>query len=127
MSATDVFEKGKKKFQRWCQSKGHYAKIALDDQLFSVIHDVGFRTLIERVEPRYAMPSRWHFSDVCLPELYDVVATHVRELIAPDISQPSASDRWGSDVSLTNMLSLYKLCMLFYFFIAYCALLECKQ
>ena len=48
--------------------------IALDDQPFSVVDDVGFRRLIKHIEPRYAMPSRRHFSE---SELYNVVANHV--------------------------------------------------
>ena len=68
---------------------------------------MGFGRLIEHVEPRYAMPSRQHFSDVCLPELFNVVATHVHELMASDISAISfTTDIWSSDVSLISMLSL---------------------
>lgn len=53
------------------------------------------------------MPSGRHFSDVCLPKLFNVVATHVHELIASDISVISfTTDIWSSDVSLTSMLSL---------------------
>ncbi len=81
--------------------------VALDDQPFSVVEDVGFRRLIEHIEPRYVMPSRRHFSEVCLPELFNVVATHVHEHIAADISAISfTTDIWSSDVSITSMLSL---------------------
>ncbi|XP_061128956.1 zinc finger BED domain-containing protein 4-like [Syngnathus typhle] len=81
--------------------------IALDDQPFSIVEDVGFRRLIEHIEPRYAMPSRRHFSGVCLPELFNIVATHVHELLASDITAISfTTDIWSSDVSLTSMLSL---------------------
>ena len=81
--------------------------IAFDDQPFSVVEDVGFRRLIEHIEPRYAMPSRRHFSDVCLPELFNVVASHVHELMASDITAISfTTDIWSSDVCLTSMLSL---------------------
>lgn len=68
LSVADIFEKARKFSSDGAKTKDITQKIALDDQPFSVVQDVGFRTLIEHVEPRYAMPSR-HFSDVCLPEL----------------------------------------------------------
>lgn len=81
--------------------------IALDDQPFSVVENVGFRGLMEYVEPRYKMPSRRYFSDVCLPELYNVVATRIHELLASDIPAISfTTDIWSSDVSPMSMLSL---------------------
>ena len=71
--------------------------IALDDLPFSVVEDVGFRRLIEHIEPCYAMLSRRHYSDVCLPELFNVVATHVHELKASDIYAISfTTDIWSS-------------------------------
>lgn len=89
-SVADVFEKARKFPSDGVKAKGITQKImeciALDDQPFSVVEDVGFRRLIEHIEPRYVMPSRRHFSEVCLPELFNVVATHVHEHIAADIS-----------------------------------------
>ncbi|KAF0047447.1 hypothetical protein F2P81_001080 [Scophthalmus maximus] len=58
---------------------------ALDDQLFSIVEGVGFRSLMEYMEPRYILPRRRHFADVCRPEMYKVVATHIHELLARDI------------------------------------------
>ncbi len=84
-SVADVFEKARKFPSDGVKAKGITQKImefiALDDQPFSVIEDVGFLILIEHIEPRYVMPSRRHFSEVCLPELFNVVATHVHEHI----------------------------------------------
>ncbi|XP_053285395.1 zinc finger BED domain-containing protein 4-like [Pleuronectes platessa] len=37
--------------------------IALDDQPFSVVGDVGFRGLVEYMEPRYTLPSRRHLAE----------------------------------------------------------------
>ncbi|KAJ4923698.1 hypothetical protein JOQ06_013977, partial [Pogonophryne albipinna] len=60
--------------------------------------DVGFRRLIEHIEPRYSLPSRRHLADVCLPELYNVVANHIHELLATDITAISfTTDIWSSD------------------------------
>ncbi|XP_048849254.1 zinc finger BED domain-containing protein 4-like [Brienomyrus brachyistius] len=110
-SVADIFEKARKFPSDSVKAKGITQKIvefiALDDQPFSVVEDVGFRRLIEHIEPRYVMLSRRHFSDVCLPELFNVVATHVHEHIAAEISAISfTTDIWSSDVSLTSMLSL---------------------
>lgn len=81
--------------------------IALDDQPFSVVEDVGFRSLIKFMEPRYTLPSRRHFAEVCLPEIHNIVATHIRELLACDIAAISfTTDIWSSDVSPVSMLSL---------------------
>ncbi len=110
-SVVDVFEKARMFPSDGVKAKGITQKImefiALDDQPFSVVEDVGFRRLIEHIEPRYVMPSRRHFSEMCLPELFNVVATHVHEHIAADISAISfTTDIWSSDVSITSMLSL---------------------
>ncbi len=63
------FWRGKEVSQRWCQGKGHYTKDyaihCLRWSAFSVVEYVGFRRLIEHIEPRYVMPSRQHFSEVC--------------------------------------------------------------
>ena len=110
-SVADVFEKAKKFGSDSAKAKGITTKvmefIALDDQPFSVVEDVGFRRLMGHIEPRYTVPSRRHFSDVCLPEMYNVVSTHVHELLATDIAAFSfTTDIWSSDVSPTSMLSL---------------------
>jgi len=67
-SVADVFEKARKFPSDGVKAKGITQKIMefipLDDQPFSVVEDVGFRRLIEHIEPRYVMPSRQHFSGV---------------------------------------------------------------
>ena len=81
--------------------------IALDDQPFSVVEDVGFRSLMKFMEPRYTLPSRRHFAEVCLPEIHNIVATHIHELLARDMAAISfTTDIWSSDVSPVSMLSL---------------------
>ncbi|KAI4903953.1 hypothetical protein NFI96_023418, partial [Prochilodus magdalenae] len=71
--------------------------IALDDQPFSVVEDVGFRRLLEHLEPRYTIPSRRYFSDVALPELHSLVATRVHKLINDNVTAISlTTDIWTS-------------------------------
>ena len=80
-----VIEKIKKFAKDSAKANGNTKKImefmALDDQPFGVVGDIGFRRLVEHIEPRYTIPSRRYFSDVCLPEMYDSVATRVHELL----------------------------------------------
>lgn len=80
--------------------------IALDDQPFSVVEDRGFRRLIEHIEPRYSLPSRRYFSDVSLPALHEVVATHIHKLLDNVTDISFTTDIWSSDVSQMSILSL---------------------
>lgn len=87
--------------------------IALDDQPFLVVEDVGFRRHMDYIEPRY-------FSDVCLLFLaivyvgmyiylmmYIIISTQVHELLATDITALSfTSYIWSSNTSSTSMLRL---------------------
>ena len=45
--------------------------IAKDMQPFSVVEDAGFRHMIKVVESRYNIPSRKHFSNTVITELYE--------------------------------------------------------
>lgn len=81
--------------------------IALDDQPFSVVEDVGFRRLLAHIDPRYTLPSRRHLVDVALPELHQAVHSHIDGLLKENVSSFSfTSDIWSSDVSPVSMLSL---------------------
>lgn len=80
--------------------------IALDNQPFSIVQDAGFTKLVEFLEPRFTMPNRKYLSDVCLPELYSVVYSHVEKLIADATSISFTTDIWSSSVSQVSMLSL---------------------
>ena len=68
---------------------------------------VGFRGLVEYMEPRYTLPSRHHLAEVYLPEIYSVVADHIHDLLAGDVPAISfTTDIWSSDCSPVSMLSL---------------------
>lgn len=106
-SVAQVFEKARKFSSKSTKAKGITQRImefiALDDQPSSVVEDFGFCRLIDYIEPCYAMPSRRQFSDVCLPKLYSLVATHITELLASDIPAIGfTTDIWSSDVSPTS-------------------------
>ena len=52
------------------------------------------------------MPNRRYLTDVCLPELYSAVYSHVEKLIADAVSISFTTDIWSSSVSQVSMLSL---------------------
>ncbi|KAJ4929961.1 hypothetical protein JOQ06_018977, partial [Pogonophryne albipinna] len=55
--------------------------IGLDQQPLSVVEDAGFRQLITTLDPRYILPGRKYFTDVCLPQLYQTVYTHIDSIL----------------------------------------------
>lgn len=80
--------------------------IALDDQPFSVVDNVGFRRLLSILEPRYDIPSRHHITDKALPKLRNFVKNHISNLLQ-DISAFSfTTDIWTSSVSPLSLISL---------------------
>ncbi len=54
--------------------------ICIDHQPLSVTEDIGFKRLIAHLEPRYKLPQRKYFTDVALPELYQIVYSHINSL-----------------------------------------------
>lgn len=47
--------------------------MALDDQPFTIVEDTAFCWLVNYLEPRFVLPSRHYFSDVCLPAMTQVM------------------------------------------------------
>lgn len=80
--------------------------IALDDQPFSVVDDMGFRRLLEVLEPRYEPPSRRHITDVMLPRVFDTVKAHVQSSVADVESLSFTTDIWSSSLCPMSLLSL---------------------
>jgi hypothetical protein len=44
--------------------------IAVDLQPFSVVENTGFKRLIQNLQPKYKIPSRFYFTQKMLPEIY---------------------------------------------------------
>ena len=81
--------------------------ICLDQQPLSVVEDAGFKRLVSCLDPRYTLPGRKYLTDVCLPELYRNVYTHIESLMKDNIRAVSfTSDIWSSSVCPVSMLSL---------------------
>ncbi|KAI7814064.1 putative zinc finger BED domain-containing protein 4-like [Triplophysa rosa] len=80
--------------------------IVLDNQPLSVVENVGFRRLMEHLEPRYSLPSRKYISETALPELYSRVSSHVADQLKDVKSLSFTTDIWSSDVYPMTLLSL---------------------
>ena len=47
--------------------------MAKDLMSFSVVDNPGFRNMVNTLEPRYQIPSRTHFAEKVVPQLYEKV------------------------------------------------------
>lgn len=81
--------------------------ICLCHQPLSIVESAGFKRLLSYMDPRYSVPSRKYFSDICLPQLYQTVYSHIDTLLKDDVAAISfTSDIWTSSVCPMSMLSL---------------------
>ncbi|XP_046542896.1 E3 SUMO-protein ligase ZBED1-like [Haliotis rubra] len=70
--------------------------IAMDMRPYSVVENIGFKYLIHTLEPRYEIPSRTHFTNYVIPEMYKKVKSSVMESIARASSMAVTTDGWTS-------------------------------
>ena len=63
---------------------------------FSVVQNSGFQNLLHVLEPRYTIPSRQHFSDKTLPELYEKKKTELKSNLAEAVAVALTTDGWTS-------------------------------
>lgn len=47
--------------------------ISVDIQPLSVVDNIGFRRLINSLQPRYKLPSRWFFTNTLMPDMVELV------------------------------------------------------
>jgi hypothetical protein len=82
--------------------------IALDEQPFSIVEDVGFRRLVETAVPLYQIPSRTFFSKKMVPDLHKRVSGKIIEFFQcdPALKISFTSDMWTSSSSNESFLSL---------------------
>jgi len=83
--------------------------IALDDQPFSVVDNVGFRRLMQLVEPRYTLPSDTYLRQTAMPDLYKHMCDKVVDVIRDTQSVSFRTNTWT-----TSMLSESKYVFLYY-------------
>ena len=53
--------------------------IVKDLRPYSVVQNSGFKNLIRVLEPKYTIPSRQHFSETVIPELYAKISQEVKQ------------------------------------------------
>ena len=80
--------------------------IVLDDQPLSVVNNVGFRRLINHLEPRYEMPSRSYVTETVIPNLHRDVRGFLAKYVGSAEALSFTTDIWSSDVSPMSLLSL---------------------
>jgi hypothetical protein len=61
--------------------------IALDLQPYSIVEDVGFRSLLNITEPRYIIPSRSTFARNIVPRMYENLRIDIMNKIHTDIAE----------------------------------------
>ncbi|XP_061435378.1 LOW QUALITY PROTEIN: uncharacterized protein LOC133360588 [Lethenteron reissneri] len=61
-----------------------------------VVDNVGFQDLIQFLEPKYQLPSKLHFSERVIPDLYAKVASAVNEELERAASVALSSEVWTS-------------------------------
>lgn len=79
--------------------------ITIDDQPYSIVEDNGFHRLVAKLEPCDVLLGRKYLSNGCLPELYNVFANHIHELLATDVTAISfTKDIRSSDMRLVCLV-----------------------
>ena len=80
--------------------------VALDIQPYSIVEDVGFKSLVGLLEPRYIMPSRKYFSEKIIPDMYITVRARVQSEIYEARFICLTTDTWTARHSTESFISL---------------------
>ena len=81
--------------------------LAVDCQPLSVVEDVGFKRVLQILEPCYKCPSRKYFTDTMyVPKIYTGMKEEVSKLISGAKHISFTTDMWSSSVNTTCLLSL---------------------
>ena len=68
--------------------------IVLDNQPFSMVEDIGFTRLMNYVRSKYQIPSRSHFTEVILPNVYNHIKNEVKEILDDALAMSFTTDGW---------------------------------
>ncbi len=79
--------------------------MAVDNQPFSIVDDLGFTRLVHHLEPRYKLPSRRYFAETLIPSIYDKLKLLVAELLQAQQHVSCTTDIWSSPAH-DSLLSL---------------------
>lgn len=78
--------------------------IGADMRPYSVVENNGFKYMLNVLEPRYDIPSRTHFSEKIVPELYEQEKKKVVDELAVAPSVALTTDGWTSRGTVSYML-----------------------
>lgn len=84
--------------------------IASDCQPISVVEDIGFSRLMQKVKPNYVLPSRKYFSEKVLPEIHRKVRNKVNKIVEDSENISFTSDIWTNN-SNHSFISLTAHCI----------------
>ena len=70
--------------------------IAVDNQPFSVVDDIGFTRLVNHLEHWYKLSSRRYLSETLIPNMYDKVKVVVADLLQKQVYVSCTTDIWSS-------------------------------
>ena len=81
--------------------------IALDNQPFSLVEDLGFVRLLQLLEPRYSLPSRKYLVEKILPVVHDEVRLWAKSEIKGVTHFIFTTDAWSASAGGScSLLSL---------------------
>ncbi|XP_033753063.1 zinc finger BED domain-containing protein 1-like [Pecten maximus] len=70
--------------------------IAVDMRPYSIVENVGFQAMVNTLEPKYKIPSRPHFSEKLIPQLYEETKLDVLNELANTSYVAITTDGWTS-------------------------------
>ena len=79
--------------------------IAVDNQPFSLVEDIGFIRLLHTLEPRYNLPSRKYFSETIVPSMVASVHDGINIKLRNAKHFSFTTDIWSTNVSSDSLLS----------------------
>ena len=80
--------------------------IAVDNQPFMIVEDLGFLRLINSISPKYKVPSRHYFSNTVIPELVKRAESAVRAFLDNVTDISFTSDIWTCSHNNNTFISL---------------------
>lgn len=84
--------------------------IAVDNQPFSMVEDLGFTRLMKELRTNYQIPSRKYFSTEIIPSIYERVRDKVKDMISNSNYVSFTTDIWTSN-SNSSFMCLTAHCM----------------
>ena len=85
--------------------------MALDNQPYSMVENLGFVRLMEAAKPRYKMPGRKIFSEKIVPTIYEKALKCIKEMTSEVHFMSLTTDFWSATASGNQFLSLTGHCV----------------